>query len=50
MSVIEIDSMDDFASTREDNPEAIICMRYDADCYDLFFPVGHPVGRYVVRC
>ena len=48
--MIEITSMDSYPAAREANPEAIICYRIDARCYDLLFPVGHPVGRYVVRC
>ena len=50
MTIIEITSMASYAATREANPEAIILYRLDAVCYDLLFPAGHPVGKYVVRC
>ncbi len=50
MSVIEIQSMDEFEQARADNPEAIIRLILDDVCYTLFFPEDHPMGRYEVRC
>lgn len=50
MSFVDIQSMDEFDQARTDNPDAVIRLVLDEVCFTLFFPDGHPVGRYVVRC
>jgi hypothetical protein len=48
--MIEITTMASYDATRAANPDAVIMFRIDADRYDLLFPDGHPVGKFVVRC
>jgi hypothetical protein len=50
MTIIDIYDIDDLDSARSYNPDAIIRLNISEGCFNLYFPIGHPVGKYVCRC